>query len=255
MCPGHGWCGHGGPSIGPTACALAIRRCVLWKRQEGTPGGGALRPCEGRLRSGARPPPAGRHRVGCWGPPPACSGRRRADVGGQHCPFGLHALPKAACRGGGGWLSREGAGFHHCEGRPVLGAVPLPARGGRPGPVAVCPRQGWCAHGGPSTGPTACVLASRRDALWGWRDGVPGGGDLRPCEELLRPRARPTPAARPQGGLSWSATHLLRVRVCGRGGPALSLWPAFPTGGCMPRGWWEAVPGGWLSTVVRGVRC
>ena len=31
--------------------------------------------------------------------------------------------------------------------------------------------QAW----GPSSGPTACALAGRRCALWGWRKGVPGG--------------------------------------------------------------------------------
>ena len=41
--------------------------------------------------------------------------------------------------------------------------------------------------------------------------------------------------------------------MCGPGGPALSLWLACPAGGCVPRGWWEAVPGGWPSTIVRGV--
>ena len=43
--------------------------------------------------------------------------------------------------------------------------------------------------------------------------------------------------------------------VYGRGGLALSLWFACPAGGCVPRGWWVAVPGGWPPTVVRGVWC
>ena len=33
---------------------------------------------------------------------------------------------------------------------------------------------------GPCTGLTACALAGRRCALWGWRKGVPGGGYLPP---------------------------------------------------------------------------
>ena len=37
---------------------------------------------------------------------------------------------------------------------------------------------------------------------------------------------------------------MLWARVCGHGGPALSLWLACPVGGCVPRGLWEAVLGG-----------
>ena len=49
-----------GPSTGPTACALAGRRCSLWGWRKGVPGGGAFHHCEGRLRSGAVPPPTAR---------------------------------------------------------------------------------------------------------------------------------------------------------------------------------------------------
>ena len=50
-----GW----GPSTGPKACAPAGRRCSLWGWRKGVPGGGAFHHCEGRLVSGAVPPPAG----------------------------------------------------------------------------------------------------------------------------------------------------------------------------------------------------
>ena len=46
-----------GPSTGPTACALAGRRCSLWGWRKGVPGGGAFHRCEGRLVSGAVPRP------------------------------------------------------------------------------------------------------------------------------------------------------------------------------------------------------
>ena len=49
-----------GPSTGPTACALAGRRCSLWGWRKGVPGGGAFHRCEGRLSSGALPPPTAR---------------------------------------------------------------------------------------------------------------------------------------------------------------------------------------------------
>ena len=71
-----------GPSTGPTACALAGRRCSLWGWRKGVTGGGAFHRCEGRLVSGAVPPPAARPperaaRV----PRPACPGRGRCGRG------------------------------------------------------------------------------------------------------------------------------------------------------------------------------
>ena len=66
---------------------------------------------------------------------------------------------------------------------------------------------------GPSTGPTACALASRCCALWGWREGVPGGGASRRCEGRLGSGALPPPAARPLGGLPGSAVHVLWARL------------------------------------------
>ena len=56
-----------GPSTGPTACALAGRRCSLWGWRKVVPGGGAFHHCEGRLRSGAVPPPTARQPGGLPG--------------------------------------------------------------------------------------------------------------------------------------------------------------------------------------------
>ena len=53
-----------GPSTGPTACALAGRRCSLWGWRKGVPGGGAFHHCEGRLGSGAVPHPTARPLLG-----------------------------------------------------------------------------------------------------------------------------------------------------------------------------------------------
>ena len=55
------------PSTGPTACALAGRRCSLWGWRKGVPGGGAFHHREGRLRSGAVPPPTARPLGGLLG--------------------------------------------------------------------------------------------------------------------------------------------------------------------------------------------
>ena len=100
---------------------------------------------------------------------------------------------------------------------------------------------------GPSTGPTACVLAGRRCALWGWRRGVPGGGAFRRCEGRLRSGVPPPQAARPPGGLSGSTTHVLWARVCRYGGPALSPWLACPVG--------AAYRGGGGGPSAGGVAC
>ena len=106
---------------------------------------------------------------------------------------------------------------------------------------------------GPSTGPAGCALAGRRCSLWGWRKGFPGRGAFHHCEGRLRSGAVPPPTARPLGGLSGSGTHVLWARVCGRGGPTLSPWPASPAGAaCRGRGGGPS-PGGWPATVVRGV--
>ena len=79
-----------GPSTGPTACALAGRRCSLCGWLKGVPGGGAFHRCEGRPASGAVPPPASRPperaaRV----PRPVFPFAVGAGVGTQHWPHGV----------------------------------------------------------------------------------------------------------------------------------------------------------------------
>ena len=109
---------------------------------------------------------------------------------------------------------------------------------------------------GPSTSSTACALVGRRCSLWGWRKGVPGGGAFHRCEGRLRSGAPPPPTAHPLGGLLGAVTHMLWSRACGCGGPTLSPLACMPCGGCVPRGWRGAVPGGgWPATVARGVWC
>ena len=151
-----------GPSTGPTACALAGRRCSLWGRQKGVPGGAAFHRCEGRLRSGAPPPPTARPLGGllgsathvlwarvCW-----CAGPTLSPW--PACPVG------AACREGGGGPSPGGVACHCCEGRLVSGAVPPPAarplgRAARV-PRPVCPGCGRCGRGDPAPVPQRAPL-------------------------------------------------------------------------------------------------
>ena len=169
------------PRTGPTACALASWRCVPWDRREGFPWGGALRRCEGHGRSGARPPPAARPRGGLLGSTTHVLWAPVCGRGGPSLSLWL-ACPAAGCVPPGWWEadpgggrlppSSEASGIRHC---PSPGRLSLGVRSQDPLPV--CPSHGWCGqHGGPSTGPTGCAPANGRGALWGWREGVPGGG-------------------------------------------------------------------------------
>ena len=91
-----------GPSTGPTTCPPAGRRCSLWGWRKGVPGGGVLHHREGRLRSGAVPPPTARPLGGPLGSATHVLWARVCGCGGQTlspwpaCPVG------AVCRGGGG---------------------------------------------------------------------------------------------------------------------------------------------------------
>ena len=67
------------------------------------------------------------------------------------------------------------------------------------------------------------------------------------CEGRLRSSAPPPPTARPLGGPLGSANHVLFARVCARGGPTLSPWPACPVG--------AACRGGGEGPSGRGVAC
>ena len=112
------------------------------------------------------------------------------------------------------------------------------------GPVAFVSRARVVWVWGPSTSPTACALVSWLWALRGWREGVPWGGALRRREGGLRSGGCPPQAARPRGQQLWSAAHVLWAWVCGRGGPALSLWRASLAGCCASLGWQKVALGG-----------
>ena len=201
-----------GPSTGPTACALAGRRCALWGWRKGVPGGGAFRRCEGRLRSGAPPPPAARPLGGLSGSLPMCCGRGCAAVGAQHCLLGLHALwglRAAGVVGGrprGGWPATVVRGVS-CQ---VLSLPRPPVLWGRqpgirdlcvPGAVGVGVGTQHRPRSVRPCGPALCAV--------GWGKGDPGGGAFRRCEGRLRSGAPPPRAAHPLGGLSGPATHVL----------------------------------------------
>ena len=186
-----------GPSTGPTACALAGRRCSLWGWRKGVPGGGAFHHCEGRLRSGAVPPPTARPLGGLLGSATHVLWARLCGCGGPAlspwpaCPVG------AACRGGGGGPSPGGVACTRCEGRLVSGAVPpLAAR-----PLeraARVPRPmysgcGCCGRGDQAPARQRAPLRAGVAGCWGGGGASPGGVPVTVvrgvwCQALSLPR-------------------------------------------------------------------
>ena len=165
-----------GPSTGPTACALAGRRCSLWGWRKGVPGGDVFHHCEGHLRSGAVPPPTARPLGGLLRSATHVLWARVCGCGGPTLsPWPAYPVG-AACRGGGGGPSPGGWPATIVRG-VWCQALSLPRPpvlwSGQPGlrdPCVPGSVRAW----GPSSGSTACALAGRRCSLWGWRKGVPG---------------------------------------------------------------------------------
>ena len=251
-----------GPSTGPAARALAGRRCSPWGWRKGVPGGGAFHHCEGRLVSGAVPPPAARPlERAARAPRPVCPARGRCGRG-DPAPAPRRAPLRAgvARRGGGGGASPGGA-FHHCEGRLVSGAVPPPAirpleraaRVPRPG----CPGCGRCGRGDPAAAPQRAPLLAGVARCGGGGRASPGGGAPHRCEGRLVSGAVPPPAIRPLE----RAARVPRPACpgcgrCGRGdsAPAPQRAP-LRAGVARCGGGGRASPGGVSSTVVRGAWC
>ena len=167
-------------------------------------------------------------------------------VGAQHCPLGLHALwglRAAGLVGGrprGGWPATVVKGVW-CQ---ALSLPRLPILwGGQPGfrdrraPGAVGGGVGT-QHRPHSVRPCGLALLAV-----GMAEGRFWGGAFHRCEGRLRSGAPPPPTARPLGGLLGSATHVLWAPVW-VWGPSFVRLAFMPCGGCVPWGWWGAVPGG-----------
>ena len=168
-----------GPSTGPTACALAGRLCLQWGWRKGVPGGGVFHRCEGRLRSGAPPPPTARPLGGPLGSANHVLWARACGCGGPTlspwpaCPVG------AACCGVGGGPSPGGVACHCCEGRLVSGADPPPTVRplGRAAGVLrpVCSGCGRCGPGDPAPVPQRAPLRAGVARCGGGGRASPGG--------------------------------------------------------------------------------
>ena len=170
------WTQHRPHSVRPCGPALLAVGVA-----EGRPRGGAFHRCEGRLVSGAVPPPAARPleraaRV----PRPVCPGCGRCGRG-DPAPAPQRAPLRAGVArcGGGGRASPGGGAFHRCEGRLVSGAVPPPAarpleRAARV-PRPACPGRGRCGHGDPAPAPQRAPLRAGVACCGGGGRASPGG--------------------------------------------------------------------------------
>ena len=259
VCSGCSRYGAWGPSTGPTACALARRRCSLWGWRKGVTRGVALHHCEGRLSSGAVPLP-----TAC--PLGGLSESATHVLWARVCGYGgltLSPWPacpvEAACRGGGGKPSRGGWPATVVRGVWCQGlSLPRPPViwSGQPGfcdpfvPGAVGAGVGTL-HQPHSVRPCGPALLAV-----GVAEGRPRGGCLPPLSGASEVRRCPPPDCPPTG---W-AVGVRHPRAVGAGvwvwGSNTVPLACMPCGGCVPRGWLGGRPrGGWPATVVRGVWC
>ena len=244
-----------GPSTSPTACALAGRRCSLWGWRKGVPGGGAFHRCEGRLMSGAVPPPAARPleraaRV----PRPVCPGCGRCGrVDPAPAPQRAPLRAGVARCGGGGRASPGGVPSTVVRGAWCQ-ALSLPRPpvlwSGQPGfrnpcvPGAVDAGV-WTQHRPHSVRPCGTALLAVGVAGGRPRGGVPSivvRGAW--CQALSLPRPPVLWSGQPgfrdpcvPGAVDagvWTQHRAHSVRPCGPALLAVGVAEGRPRGGCLP---------------------
>ena len=244
------WTQHRPHSVRPCGPALLAVGVA-----EGRPRGGAFHRCEGRLVSGAVPPPAARPleraarvlRPVCLG----CGRCGRVDraPAPQRAPLRAGV---ARC-GGGGRPSPGGGAFHRCEGRLVSIAVPPPAacpleRAARV-PRPVCPGCGRCGRVIPAPAPQRAPLRAGVARCGGGGRASPGAvpstvvrGAWCQALSLLRPpvlwsgqpgfRGPCVPGAVDAG--VWTQHRPHSVRPCGPALLAVGVAEGRPRGGRLP---------------------
>ena len=240
-----------GPSTGPTACALAGRRCSLREWRGGVPGGGAFYRCEGRLVSGAVPPPAARPleraaRV----PRPMCPGCGRCGRGDP-----APAPQRAPLRAG---VARCG-----CGGRASPEGVPSTILRGAwcqalslPRPPVLWSGPPWfrvpCVPGAVGAGvgtqhrPHSVRPCGLALLAVGVAEGRPRGGCFPPLRGAPSVRRCPSPG-RPSSGAGGqgSASRVSRLRSVRAWGPSTGPTACAPAGRrCSLWGWRKGVHGG-----------
>ena len=254
VCPGCGWFGRGDPAPAPRRAPL---RAGVARREGGgrASPGAAFHRCEGRLVSGAVPPPAARPLERAAGVPcPVCPGCGRFGRGDP-----APALQRAPLRasiahcGSGRRASPGGGAFHRSEGRPVSFAAPAPAarpleRAARV-PRPVCPGCGRCVRGDPAPARQRAPLRAGVARCGGGGRTSPGGSPSTIvrgawCQALSLPRpsipwsGQPgfrvpcVPGAVGAGVGTQHRSH--SVRPCGPALLAVGVAEGRPRGGCFP---------------------
>ena len=254
-CPGCGRCGRVDPAPAPQRAPLraGVARCGDGGRA--SPGGDAFHRCEGRLVSGAVPPPAARPperaaRV----PRPGCPGCGRCLACGPSTGPTACALAGRRCSLWGWRKGVPGGGaFHRCEGRLVSGAVPLPAarppeRAARV-PRPVCPGCGRCGRVDPARAPQRAPLRAGVARCGGGGRASPGGVPSTVvrgawCQALSLPRPLVLRSVQPgfrdpcvPGAVDagvWTKHPPHSVRPCGPALLAVGVAEGRPRGGCLP---------------------
>ena len=236
-----------GPSTGSTACALAGQRCSLWGWRKGVPGGGAFHRCEGRLRSGAPPPPTAHPLGGLLASVTHMRWARACGCGGPSLPRWPACPVKAACRGAGGGLSPGGCPATVARGVwcQVLSLSRPPVLwGGQPGFHDPCVPGAVDAGVGTQHRPRSVRPCGPALLAVGVAEGRPRGGCLPPSRGASEVRRSPSPDCPPTGravGVYHPDSVVAGVWVWE---PNTVPLACLPCGGCVPRRWWGAVPGG-----------
>ena len=222
-------CGRGCVGVGAQHCPPGLH--ALWGLHAvgvlggRSPGGVACHRCEGRLLSGAVPPPAARPLGRAAGVPrPVCPGCGRCGCGDPAPAPRRAPLRAGAARRGGGRRASPGGVPSAVVRGPWGQALPLPRLpalwAGCRGPLPTGCGCGGVRAWGPVTNSTARILASWLCALWGRHEGAWGGHLLPRCGASGVGRSS-TSNCPPSG---WAAgTHYpLAVGAggCGRGNPS-----------------------------------
>ena len=179
VCPGCDRCGRGDPGSVPQRAPL---RAGIARRGGGgraSPGGGAFHRCEGRLRSGAPPPPTSHPLGGLLGSVTHMLWARVCGCGGPSLPLWPACPVGAACRGAGRGCPRRGGAATvlrdvWCQAL----SLPLPPvlSGGRPGSRDLCVRGAVGAGVGTQRRPHSVRPCGPTLLAVGVAEGRPRGG-------------------------------------------------------------------------------
>ena len=229
----------------PSACPAPVP-CSVWRAW-----GGAVRSRFPPTWLGAVRPPWGGSVAFVWGGlfgsvthmlwAQACGCRGPSLPPWPACPVG------AACRGGGGGPSPGGrpdtvAWGVWCQAL----SLPLPPVlwGGRPGSRDPCVPGAVGAGVGTQHRPHSVRPCGPALLAVGVAEGRPRGRCLPPLRGASEVRRSPSPDCPPTG----RAVRVRHPRAVGAGvwvwGPHTGPLACMPCGGCVPGGWWGAVPGG-----------